>query len=580
MLSKYGLNTLKTIKMLKKRNFLPEDFAINEWQSIESFYKNLEERPLNSLAELRAWFRDRSEIESALSEELAWRYIRMTCNTADEALQKSFNNFVNLIQPEVTKYTHILNQKCLQNPFLNDLEKQEGFDITIRTLRKQAEIFREENIPLQTELQIKEREYGAIAGAMTIWWQEQELTLQQAANILEDQDRKLREKAYLAIQNRRLQDKDTLDDLLSKLIQLRHQIALNAGFANYRDYAFAALGRFDYTPQDCFAFHEAVKQTVMPLIEKLALQRKKQMALEVLRPWDMQADPTGLPALKAFKNSEELINNTIACLDDLHHFLGDTLKIMREKGHLDLDSRKNKAPGGYNYPLAETGYPFIFMNATSNLRDLTTLLHEAGHAVHSVLCKDLEINTFKEPPAEVAELASMSMELISMPFWEHFFKNENDLKRAKKEHLEDLLMVLPWIACIDKFQHWLYENPYHSLQERQIAWNKIYTEFSPKIIDWTGLEQFKTYHWQKQLHIYEVPFYYIEYGFAQLGAIAVWQNCKKDLKKGLNAYLDALSLGYTRSIPKIYQQAGIVFNFSKEYINKLMDFVEQEIQAI
>lgn len=566
--------------MLKKRNFLPENFAPSQWENIEPFYKNLAERNIDSLAALRVWFRDRSELESALSEELAWRYIRMTCNTADEGLQESFNTFVSLVQPEVTKYTHTLNQKCLASPFLTELEQQEGFDITIRSLRKQAEIFREENIPLQTELQIKEREYGAIAGAMTIWWQEQELTLQQAANLLEDKDRNIREKAYYAIQNRRLQDKDKLDTLLTELIQLRHQIAQNAGFKNYRDYAFAALGRFDYTPQDCFDFHEAVKATVMPLLENLALERKKQMNLDSIRPWDMQADPTGLPALKAFESPEDLINNTIACLDELDGFLGDCLRTMKKMKHLDLESRKNKAPGGYNYPLAETGYPFIFMNATSNLRDLTTLLHEAGHAVHSVLCKDLEINSFKEPPAEVAELASMSMELITMPFWKHFFSREEDLKRAKKEHLEDLLTVLPWIACIDKFQHWIYENPNHSLEERQAAWNSIYTEFSPQIVDWTGLEAFKTYHWQKQLHLYEVPFYYIEYGFAQLGAIAVWQNCQKDLKKGLKGYLDALSLGYMRSIPKIYQEAGISFNFSKEYISNLMEFVDKQVKTL
>lgn len=563
--------------MLKKRNFLPNELTIDTWQAVEPFYKNLQERPLNSTVELRAWFRDRSELESVLSEELAWLYIRMTCNTADTELQEKFNRFVSLVQPEVTKYTHILNQKCLQSPFLQNLEQETGFGITIRSLRKQAEIFREENIPLQTELQIKEREYGAIAGAMTILWQEQEITLQQAANILEDQDRNLREQAYFAIQNRRMQDKEKLDNLLTELIQLRHQIAINAGFKNYRDYAFAALGRFDYTPQDCFAFHEAVKQAVMPLVENLASQRKKQMQLDKLRPWDMQADPTGLPALKAFDNTENLINNTIACLDNLDGFLGDCLRIMKKMGHLDLESRKNKAPGGYNYPLAETGYPFIFMNATSNLRDLTTLLHEAGHAVHSVLCKDLEINTFKEPPAEVAELASMSMELITMPFWNCFFDNEQDLKRAKKEHLEDLLTVLPWIACIDKFQHWLYENPTHNINERKEAWNNIYSEFSPKSVDWTGLEEYKSYHWQKQLHLYEVPFYYIEYGFAQLGAIAVWRNCQKNLKKGLKDYLDALSLGYMQSIPQIYQKAGIDFKFSKNYITNLMDFVKAEI---
>jgi oligoendopeptidase F len=564
--------------MLKKRNFLPEHVSM-EWATIEPFYKNLLERPLQSLHDLRAWFRDRSELESMLAEEVAWRYIRMTCNTADEALQNSFNDFVTNIQPQATRLTHQLNEKCLSNPFLKDLEQEKGFRITIRSLRKQAEIFREENIPLQTELQIKEREYGAIAGAMTIEWEGKEITLQQASNLLEEQDRSKREKAYFAIQNRRYQDKDKLDELLSELIKLRHQVATNAGFKNYRDYAFAALGRFDYTPDDCFKFHEAVAKEVMPLVEELARERKQAMKLETLRPWDMQADPTGLPALKVFDNTEELIEKTIRCFDDLDAFLGDCLRRMREMGHLDLESRKNKAPGGYNYPLAETGYPFIFMNATSNLRDLTTLLHEGGHAVHSVLCKDLEINTFKEPPAEVAELASMSMELITLPFWHHFFEDENHLKRAKREHLEDLLTVLPWIACIDKFQHWLYENPHHSTTERQEAWKRIYTEFSPSEIDWSGIEHFQAYHWQKQLHLYEVPFYYIEYGFAQLGAIAVWRNCQKDLKSGLKAYLDALSLGYTQSIPEIYRAASIQFDFSPEYIAELMQFVKSQIDA-
>ncbi|MCS6795901.1 MAG: M3 family oligoendopeptidase [Raineya sp.] len=563
--------------MLKKRNFLPENLQVQSWENILPFYENLLSRQIQNVHDLRQWFRDRSELESMLSEDLAWRYIRMTCNTADETLAQSFNDFVSNIQPQATEYTHKLNEKCLQSPFLTQLEQLEpAFRITIRSLRKQAEIFRQENIPLQTQLQIKEREYGMIAGAMTITWEGKELTLQQAANLLDEPERHTREKAYFAIQNRRYEDKDRLDTLLSELISLRHQVAVNAGFKNFRDYAFASLGRFDYTPQDCFAFHEAVKKEVMPLINEIFEQRKTLMRLDSLRPWDLQVDVQGLPPLKVFETTEELTEKTILCLDKLDVFLGNCLRRMREMGHLDLASRKNKAPGGYNYPLAEIGYPFIFMNATSNLRDLTTLLHESGHAVHSVLCKDLEINSFKEPTAEVAELASMSMELITLPFWDIFFKNEKDLKRAKKEHLEDILTVLPWIACVDKFQHWLYENPNHSIEQRKEAWISIYSEFSPQIVDWQGLEHFKAYHWQKQLHIYEVPFYYIEYGFAQLGAIAVWQNTQKDLQKGLNDYLNALALGYTKTIPEIYQTAGISFNFSAEYIKDLVSFVQQE----
>ncbi len=567
--------------MLKKRNFLPADFQVRSWETILPFYQNLLERKISNVNDFRQWFRDRSELESVLSEDLAWRYIRMTCNTADETLTQHFNDFVSQIQPQTTEYTHKLNEKCLQSPFLDELQELEpAFRITIRSLRKQAEIFRKENIPLLTELQIKERQYGAIAGAMTILWENEELTLQQAANLLDEQERNIREKAYLAIQNRRIEEKDKLDELLSELIRLRHQVALNAGFQNFRDYAFASLGRFDYSPQDCFCFHKAIKKEVMPLVNEIFAQRKTAMKLESLRPWDLQVDINGLPPLKVFENTDELTEKTITCLDKLDPFLGDCLRRMKEMGHLDLASRKNKAPGGYNYPLAETGYPFIFMNATSNLRDLTTLLHESGHAIHSVLCKDLEINTFKEPTAEVAELASMSMELITLPFWDIFFKNEQDLKRAKKEHLEDILTILPWIACIDKFQHWLYENPHHTIEERKEAWVSIYEEFSSQVVDWHGIEQFKAYHWQKQLHIYEVPFYYIEYGFAQLGAIAVWQNTQKDFKKGLNAYLNALALGYTKTIPEIYQTAGISFNFSSEYIKNLVNFIQQEWESL
>ncbi len=567
--------------MLKKRNFLPADFQVRSWETILPFYQNLLERKISNVNDFRQWFRDRSELESVLSEDLAWRYIRMTCNTADETLTQHFNDFVSQIQPQTTEYTHKLNEKCLQSPFLDELQELEpAFRITIRSLRKQTEIFRKENIPLLTELQIKERQYGAIAGAMTILWENEELTLQQAANLLDEQERNIREKAYLAIQNRRIEEKDKLDELLSELIRLRHQVALNAGFQNFRDYAFASLGRFDYSPQDCFCFHKAIKKEVMPLVNEIFAQRKTAMKLESLRPWDLQVDINGLPPLKVFENTDELTEKTITCLDKLDPFLGDCLRRMKEMGHLDLASRKNKAPGGYNYPLAETGYPFIFMNATSNLRDLTTLLHESGHAIHSVLCKDLEINTFKEPTAEVAELASMSMELITLPFWDIFFKNEQDLKRAKKEHLEDILTILPWIACIDKFQHWLYENPHHTIEERKEAWVSIYEEFSSQVVDWHGIEQFKAYHWQKQLHIYEVPFYYIEYGFAQLGAIAVWQNTQKDFKKGLNAYLNALALGYTKTIPEIYQTAGISFNFSSEYIKNLVNFIQQEWESL
>jgi oligoendopeptidase F len=343
---------------------------------------------------------------------------------------------------------------------------------------------------------------------------------------------------------------------------------------------FKALGRFDYTPADCFDFHNSIQSEVVPILNGLAIDRKKKLNIPSLRPWDKSVDPEGKPALIAFRDGSDLTDKTIECFDRLDPYLGQCLAIMKEMGHLDLESRKGKAPGGYNYPLSEIGVPFIFMNATSTLRDMVTILHEGGHAVHNFLTRDLELNDFKSTPSEVAELASMSMELISMDHWDIFFTNEDDLKRAKREHLEDIIETLPWVATIDKFQHWLYENPNHTEDDRRKNWNIIFDEFSDTVTDWHGLQDAKDFLWQKQLHLYEVPFYYIEYGMAQLGAIAIWRNFRQDRANGLQGYMNALKLGYMKSIPEIYKAANIKFDFSKVYIKELMDFVKKELNAI
>jgi oligoendopeptidase F len=313
----------------------------------------------------------------------------------------------------------------------------------------------------------------------------------------------------------------------------------------------------------------------------MILQRiVKQLNVDALRPWDKAVDPEGKDALKAFNDGKELTDKTIECFYKIDAYLGQCLSIMKEMGHLDLESRKGKAPGGYNYPLSEIGVPFIFMNATSTLRDMVTIMHEGGHAIHNFLTRELELNDFKSTPSEVAELASMSMELISMDHWDIFFSNPDDLKRAKREHLEDLIETLPWVATIDKYQHWLYENPTHSLDERRQNWNRIFDEFTDTVTDWSGLQDAKDYLWQKQLHLYEVPFYYIEYGMAQLGAIAVWRNYRQDKQKGLEGYMNALKLGYMKSIPEVYKAANIKFDFSRPYIKELMEFVKKELDAI
>lgn len=562
------------------RKFLPSDFKVTAWEELKPLFNDLLIREINSSPELKRWLHDRSELESIISEDLGWRYIRMTCFTENNEYRNSYQDFIQNIQPQIAPVSDQLNRKSFETPWLNDLIREPGYDILIRNVKKDIEIFKEENVPLFTELNTETQKYGQLSGAMMVEMDGKELTLQQAGVILLSTDRAKREQAFRKITARRLQDKETLDELFTKLIGLRHRVSKNAGFPNFRDYMFKSYGRFDYTPQDCFHFHDAIESEVVPILNELASDRKHKLGVAELRPWDKAVDAEGREALKAFKDGNDLTEKSIACFRQLDPFLGQCLSIMKEMGHLDLESRKGKAPGGYNYPLAEIGVPFIFMNATSTLRDVTTIMHEGGHAVHNFLTKDLSLGDFKNPPMEVAELASMSMELLSMNHWDIFFPNESDLKRAKREHLEDIIETLPWVATIDKFQHWIYENPTHSPSDRKTNWNTIYRQFADQVTDWSGLQEGKDYLWQKQLHLYEVPFYYIEYGMAQLGAIAVWRNFRKDKQKGLEGYRNALKLGYMRTIPEIYKAAGIQFNFSRSYIKELMDFVRKELNAI
>ncbi len=562
------------------RTFLPEDFLVTSWENLKPYFDSLLSTDLTSAQVLRTWLRHRSELESVISEDMAWRYINMTRYTDNEAYSKAYQDFIENIQPQIAPVSDQLNRKAAASAFLKQLESVIGFDIMIRNLKKEIEIFREENVPLYTEINTETQRYAQISGAMVVEVDNKEITLQQAAVFLMSTDRAKREEVYHKISVRRLQDKEVLDKLFTKLIQLRDQVASNAGFSNFRDYMFKALGRFDYTPQDCFNFHESIQLQVVPLLNNLAQNRKAQLKVSSLRPWDKAVDPEGRDALKVFENGKELTDKTIEVFGKLDPFLGQCLSIMKEMGHLDLESRKGKAPGGYNYPLSEIGVPFIFMNATSTLRDMVTIMHEGGHAIHNFLTRELELNDFKSTPSEVAELASMAMELISMEHWNVFFTNEEELKRAKREHLEDIIETLPWVATIDKYQHWLYENAKHTEAERKQHWNTIFDQFADTATDWSGLQEAKDYLWQKQLHLYEVPFYYIEYGMAQLGAIAIWRNYKANKKKGLEGYTNALKLGYTKSIPEVYKAAGIKFDFSKAYIKELMGFVRAELAAI
>ncbi|MBN9296502.1 MAG: M3 family oligoendopeptidase [Filimonas sp.] len=566
------------IKKLE-RHYLPGDFKVTTWEALEPYFKELTERAFNSKSDLEQWLKDVSEVEAAVSEDACWRQIKMTCDTTDKSLEEAFTYFCMEIQPKLQPYADLLNRKLIDSAFTKELDEHLYFTY-LRNVKKNIELFREQNIPIQAELSVMQQQYGAIAGKMTVEVAGQEYTLQQAAKFLESHDRGLREEVYRKIQERRLQDKDAMNELYSQLIDRRNEVAKNAGFKNYRDYKFEELGRFDYTKEDCFQFHEAVKLHVLPLVQKIYERKKEKLGLDTLRPWDTEAEAEGIKPLHPFHTGKELLEKTVQCFSELNPFFAACLQKMQHLGHLDLESRKGKAPGGYNCPLAESGAPFIFMNAAGQMGDVTTMVHEGGHAIHSFLAHPLALSAFKEYPMEIAEVASMSMELFTMNHWEAFFDDAEELKRAKEHQLERVITIFPWIATIDKFQHWVYENPSHTVVERTAKWQEILNEFSTTAIDFSGLEKYREYSWQRQLHLFEVPFYYIEYGIAQLGAIGMWMQYKKDPEQALNNYMNALSLGGTKTLPELYDAAGLKFDFSPSHIKSLMEFVKEEMEKL
>ncbi len=567
---------------LKKqaRTFLSEGLVIDTWETIKAYFIDLSERDIQSAADLEKWLQDRSELDAVLEEDAAWRYIRMTIDTRDEALSDAYTFFVTKIQPELAPFDDLLNRKLVECPFTAALKSDPAYAIYFKSVETALEIFREENIALDAELNEKSQLFGSISAAQSIDYEGTQITMQKAAALLKETDESLRKSVFEKMAHRRREDTQKLHDLFSELVEKRHQLSVNAGFKNFRDYKFKALNRFDYTKEDCFDFHQSVKALIVPIVREIQAERLSKLGKTAFKPWDTEVDPEGKSPLKPFETGDEMLIGTIKMFHQIDAYFGECLEKMDEMGHLDLDSKAGKAPGGYNYPLYEIGVPFIFMNAVGAQRDLVTMVHEGGHAVHSFLSRDLALTGFKNLPSEVAELASMSMELLTMHLWSAFYTSDEQLNRAKKEQLETVLKILPWIAQVDEFQHWVYENPGHQISDRDRQWLKLCTEYGTGLTDWTGFEDQLATSWQRQMHLFEVPFYYIEYGIAQLGALGVWKNSLSDFGKAIEQYKAALALGYTRSIPEIYKTAGIKFDFTSDYLKELAQFVRDELQKL
>jgi len=563
----------------KQRSFVEENLQINSWDSLCTYFEDLANRKINSEESFQKWLKDRSELEAVVEENSAWRYINMTIDTTNEQAAQNYKTFVTEIQPYLSKYNDILNKKMLDCTFAEPKNKDQAYKIYYKGVKEEVAIFRAENTPLKSKELEKSTEFGTISGQQYIQHQGNKLTMQQASALLREQDENLRKNIFEKIVKCRSQDREKLNLLYDELIKIRSEIAKNAGFDNFTDYQFVALKRFDYTKNDCKLLHSAIKSEIVPIVKDLQKDKLKKLGKTKFKPWDMHVDPQGLAPLKPFNNGSELLEGTIKILSKVDPYFGECIATMKKMKHLDLESKAGKAPGGYNYPLYESGVPFIFMNAVGMQSDLVTMIHEAGHAVHSFLNKELTLTAYKDVPSEVAELASMSMELLTMNQWDQFY-NEKDLKRAKKDQLETILSILPWIAQIDEFQHWIYENPEHNHDERTQKWVQLYDEYTNDLVDWTHYQHVKEIAWQRQMHLFEVPFYYIEYGFAQLGAIGIWKNSLSNFSKSIQQYKNALKLGYTQPIPKIYQEAGIEFKFSQEYIRELAIFIKKELNKL
>jgi oligoendopeptidase F len=564
----------------RPRRFVPADLDLADWPATDHLFNRLKSRASNcrDVPEFEQWLLDWGELGAALDEEGTRRYIAMTCHTDDAEAEKAYLHFVEQIEPKIKPWQFELAKIYLDHPVRPQLplERYEVFDRDQRVL---VELFRQENVPLETEEAKLGQQYQKLSGSLTVQFRGEEKTLVQMGRYLEEPDRALRQEAWELVANRRLQEADKFDDIFDTLLKLRRQIATNAGFANYVEYSFRKLRRFDYSVEDCLRFHDSVETLIMPAIHELQAARRAKLNVPTLRPWDLSVDPLNRPPLRPFTNTSQLITRTHSIFDRIDPALGEGFRTMLELNLLDLDNRKGKGPGGYQSTLNEVRLPFIFMNSVGLQRDVETLLHEGGHAFHALACRDEELFAYRNNvPIEFCEVASMSMELLGNEHLDEFYA-QPEMDRARRTHLETILGLFSWIAIVDAFQHWIYTHPDHTRAERSAAWLDLMDRFGGDV-DWTGYEPVRANLWHRQLHIFLSPFYYIEYAIAQLGALQVWANSKRDKAGAVRAYRDALSLGGARPLPELFAQAGCRFDFGTGTIAPLVDLVRSELATL
>lgn len=567
---------LKAERSKYPRNYLPEDFNPGSWESIEPLLSELKSRPLNTKDDLTRWLSDAGELSAAIGQESSLRYVRLTCQTDNPDLEQQYLDFIQNIIPKIQPEHFELSKNYLASPALSDLPEDRYANLT-RSNKNSVELFREENVDLQTQDSILGQQYEKTCGEQTAEFEGKECTIPQITKALEDPNRDRRRSAWLTAVKRQFADRDKLETLYDEMIKTRHQIAVNAGFTNYLEYRFRELGRFDYTPADCEKFHKAIEDEVMPVFRELRKVRREKLGLEKLAPYDTKVDPDGRSALNPFQGSRQLVEGTRKIFNAVDPVFAQDFDILSSNELLDLESRKGKAPGGYQTNLDEARLPFIFMNATGRNQDVFTLLHEGGHAFHALAYRDEPLHDYRNAPIEFCEVASMGMEMMACEHLTAFY-SEDDATRARQMHLEDIITILPWIARVDAMQHWVYTNPGHSREERAAKWLELDQRFNDEL-DWSDFPEWKECSWIVQLHFFTVPLYYIEYGIAQLGALQLWANYRRNPILAVKQYRNALALGNSRPLPELFSTAGLRFAFDKEIMGPLMEELTSQLHG-
>ncbi len=560
---------------------LPRDergVADRSWDEIEPYYTDLAHRPLSS-GSVHEFLKDWTLLAEVMDETFSRLHVATTVNTADKEAERRYHSFLDAIFSCAEEAEQVLMRKLLESGLV-----PEGFEQPILRMRAEAEIFREENLTLQVKEHKLSTEFDRIIGAQTVSWDDNEQTVSQLRLIYQKPDRSVREAAWRTALTRQLEDRSSINDLWRQFMDVRMQMAGNAGFGDYRSFRWKELLRFDYSPDDCLRFHEAIEAAVVPAAARIAERRRRLLDVEALRPWDLDVDPLGRPPLVPCSDVAELGGLTAGVFRRLDPCLGDYFDTMLREGLLDLENRKSKAPGGYCTEFAVAKRPFIFMNAVGVHDDVQTILHESGHAFHTFERSGLPYYRQRRVGMEFAEVASMSMELLALPYVsedEGGFYSKKDAARAAIDHLERNILFWPYMAVVDAFQHWVYENPSAAIDPEacDAQWAGQWKRFM-NWMDWTGLEEELKTGWHRKLHIHQLPFYYVEYGLALLGSVQVWEKSLAGRARALADYRKALALGGTVPIPELFRTAGAQFAFDEASLGSAVALMERTIQGL